>query len=168
LRAGNLTWLERIVSEIKSTLSEVVLLGGGAVPPSLRSLPRLPDVSDKDGPLAGMLAAMRWDPRACWVFLACDLPCVSRAAVEWLLRRRAPGVRAILPRLENSRAVEPLLALYESRSKLLLERCAAPSALAGFPGVVTPEPPGDIAAAWKSLNTPGELAAWHHADPAST
>jgi molybdopterin-guanine dinucleotide biosynthesis protein A len=111
--------------------------------------------------MAGMLAAMRWRPDASWVFVACDLPRVSPAAVQWLLSKRAPGVWAILPRLPDCQKVEPLLACYESRARLLLENSHAPSELAQLSSVMTPEPPPEIAGAWVNMNTPMDVKYLH-------
>ncbi|MBI5688425.1 MAG: molybdopterin-guanine dinucleotide biosynthesis protein B [Verrucomicrobia bacterium] len=157
LRAGGIAWLERTAQTIAPFVEQVVLLGGGEVPASLRSLPALPDVSDKRGPLAGMLAAMRWRPWATWLFAACDLPRLSADAVRWLLGTRAPGVWAALPRLPGAAGVEPLLAHYDFRAAPLLENCRAPSELAHLPQVLTPVPPAEIADAWRNVNTPDEL-----------
>jgi molybdopterin-guanine dinucleotide biosynthesis protein MobB len=158
LRLGRRTWLEHIVATVRPSIPQVVLLGAGEVPPSLRGLPVVPDVPDRRGPLAGMLAAMRWRPDASWVFVACDLPQISPTAVDWLLGKRAPGVWAILPRLPDGRGVEPLLACYEPRARLLLEDSLAPSDLARLPRVITPEPPSEIAGAWTNVNAPMDVA----------
>ena len=68
LRMRGTTWLEHIVATVSPFVEQVVLLGGGEVPSSLRALPVLPDVPDRSGPLAGMLSAMRWrnGTSACW------------------------------------------------------------------------------------------------------
>jgi molybdopterin-guanine dinucleotide biosynthesis protein A len=158
LRAGGVTWLERAVQTVVPFVEQVVLLGGGEIPASLRPLPVLPDVPDKQGPLAGMLAAMRWRPWATWLFAACDLPDLSADAVRWLLGTRAPGVWATLPRLPGAAGVEPLLAHYDFRAGPLLENCRAPFELARLPQVIAPAPPTGIADAWRNVNTPDELA----------
>ena len=111
--------------------------------------------------MAGMLAAMRWRPDAAWVFVACDLPRISPAAVQWLLSQRAPGVWAILPRLPDGQSVEPLFACYEPRARQLLEESRAPSDLAQLSSVITPEPPPEIAGAWANMNTPIDVARFH-------
>lgn len=158
MRAGNTTWLERIVASVQSEVGNVVLLGTGQVPPSLLGLPVLPDAPDKNGPLAGIVAAMRWSPGVSWIFLACDLPQISSTAVAWLLGQRAPGVWAILPRLQGSQAVEPLFALYEFRARRSLESSNAPSDLAHRPKVMIPELPPGIASAWANMNTQADVA----------
>jgi hypothetical protein len=78
----------------------------------------------------------------------------SAAAVDWLTRRRVPGAWAIMPRLAKTQVVEPLFALYEFRSRFLLERSRAPYDLARLPEVITPEPPEGLARAWSNVNTP--------------
>ena len=148
------TWLEHIVATVRPFVQQVVLLGDGDVPASLRGVPVLPDVPERSGPIAGMLSAMRWRPDASWLFSACDLPLISAAAVDWLTKRRVAGAWAIMPRLAKTQVVEPLFALYEFRSGFLLERSRAPYDLARLPEVITPEPPEDLARAWSNVNTP--------------
>lgn len=157
LPTGAATWIERTVATLRPHVERVVLLGRGEVPAGLRDLPMLPDVTDREGPVAGMLAAMRWQPLATWLFVACDLPQLSGEAVRWLLDQRAPGVWATLPRMGGG--VEPLLAHYDFRARRLLEECRGPSELARRPQVATPVPPESLAAAWRNVNTPEELKA---------
>lgn len=157
LRTGGRSWLEIIADRLQSKVEQIVLLGNGPRPSSLADLPALPDVPGKNGPLAGILAAMRWRPDSAWLIAACDLPRISTEALDWLLAQRAPGVRAILPRAIEG-GVEPLLALYESRVRRLLEELAAPSQLEGRPGVCSPPLPPGLAAAWRDADTPEEAA----------
>ncbi len=121
---------------------------------------RLPDAPDVRGPLAGILAALRWDPVS-WLVASCDLPRLRADAIEWLLAERRPGRWAVLPRVGG--VVQPLLAVYEPQSLPLLEALAAegapgPSRLEGHPHVATPEPPPELADCWRGVNTPQELA----------
>lgn len=157
LSVGETTWIERTVATLRPQVERVVLLGRGEVPERLRDLPLLTDVTDRDGPVAGMLAAMRWQPLATWLFVACDLPQLSGEAVRWLLDQRAPGVWATLPRLPDAAGVEPLLAHYDFRARWLLEECRGPSELARQPRVATPAPPETLTAAWRNVNTPEEM-----------
>jgi molybdopterin-guanine dinucleotide biosynthesis protein A len=163
MRFRGTTLSEVAAAALAPHVEQVVLVGGGELPPGLASCPRLEDVAGLRGPLAGLLAAMRWAPRAAWVFAACDMPLVRPEAVGWLLEQRRPGRRAILPRV-SGRHIEPLLALYEPQARLLLEAVAAsgraaPSLIADDPAVVSPTPPPHLADAWRSVNTPEELAA---------
>ena len=157
IRAGGRTWLERIVAVVRPLVEDVVLLGDAKVPEKLNALTILPDVRGAGGPVAGMLAAMRWAPLASWLFLACDLPLVSRAAIQWLLATRAPGVWATLPRSGNQGDLEPLLAHYDFRSRPLLEMCGRPSAIGASVKVITPALPATLAPAWTNMNTPADL-----------
>ncbi len=157
---GDGTWLEHIVTAVRPAVSEIALLGAGRVPGPLCELAVLPDVPGKQGPLAGMLAAMRWRPDAAWLFVACDLPRISTAAVEWLLGRRAPGVWAVMPRLPGAGGPEPLFAVYEFRARAYLESSSAPSMVADKAGVITPEPPSALAEAWANMNTQADVERW--------
>jgi molybdopterin-guanine dinucleotide biosynthesis protein MobB len=150
------TWLERIAASLPSEVRHLVLLGKGTIPASLAHLPRLPDVADRQGPLAGMLAAMRWQPDVSWLFLSCDMPRLTAAGLQWLLSHRAPGVWGVLPRAERE-GIEPLPGWYDFRVCHLLEPCKGPSALAEHAKIVTPQIPAEFAPAWINLNSRAEV-----------
>jgi len=161
LKHKGATWLERTVGLLGRFSQRVIVAGAGAVPRRLAHNARLPDVPDVGGPMAGVLAAMRWAPRASWLMAACDLPHLSGDALEWLLSSRAPGVWATLPRLEGSPGVEPLLGHYDFRARLLLEEAAERGdyrlqAVAFHPKTISPIVPSHLAAAWKNTNAPGD------------
>jgi molybdopterin-guanine dinucleotide biosynthesis protein MobB len=162
LRQGRETWLERTVGCLRPVAEKVVIAGAGEVPRALADVAHLPDAPGVSGPLAGILAAMRWAPWATWLVAACDMPNVSREAMEWLLSTRLPGVWAALPRPAGGRGVEPLLAHYDFRARAILEGLAAegnfsPSRAADHPKVLTPRPPAALRAAWQNVNTPEDL-----------
>ena len=162
LKVAAQSWLERTVGQVAGAAAETVLLGRGEVPASLAGLRRLADVPDASGPMAGVLSAMRWARRASWLIVACDMPQVTREAVDWLLSLRRPGVWAVIPRLGEGRPLEPLLAYYDFRSRPLLERLAASgcfraSEIARSSKVATPAPPADLAKAWTNVNRPEDL-----------
>lgn len=154
IKKGDLTWIESIAGTLAPLVDTTVILGGGQVPSSLARFQVLPDVPNRRGPLAGMLSAMRWQPLAAWIFVACDLPMVTTEAVQWLLGKRRPGVWAILPSRQNEQGVEPLLAYYDFRARDLLERIDRPTAIASSPKAITPTPPKNLAASWTNINTP--------------
>src|SRR3972149_4034102 len=91
------TWLHRTVSLLQKVCQKVVLAGAGTVPDDLQQLPHMVDAMETEGPMAGLLAAMRWAPRASWLLTACDLPNLSCDALKWLAAQRRPGVWAVLP-----------------------------------------------------------------------
>ncbi len=156
------TWLETTVARLAGVTEQVVLAGGGTVPASLADLARVPDVRGLAGPLAGILAVMRWQPDVSWLVTACDQPDIHGRALQWLLDQRGPGTWAVLPDLEGRGRLEPLLAFYDSRCRNHLEALARAgelriSRLAGRHGVRTPQPPAELHDAWRNVNTPEEL-----------
>jgi len=163
LKTGGKTWLATAVARLAKVTQRVVIVGAGDVPRSMGEVVRLPDAPGLRGPLAGILAAMRWATWATWLVAACDMPHVSEEALAWLLATRRPGVWATLPRGPGRRGVEPLLAHYDFRARGLLEDLAAegksaPSLIVDCPKVFAPEPPADLRAAWENVNTPEDLA----------
>lgn len=187
------TLAELAVAALAPHVGEVVLLGGGPVPDPLAGLTRLADSElppaarhpgsgargavtaptrrargraadpTSPGPLAGMLAALRWRPGAAWVFAPCDLPEIRPEAVAWLLGERRPERWAVVPRPASGGPVEPLLALYEPAALALIENLVseghrAPRRLAGHPRVAVVAPPPALAGCWRNVNTPDELA----------
>ena len=158
-RTGGATWVERAVASVRGCVRQVVLLGRGVVPARLRVLPALSDVEDATGPLRGMLAALRWAPRAAWLFVPCDAPLFTVDAAQWLLSHRRPGVWAILPRRPGAAGPEPLPAYYNFRAARYLERVRGPVELAAAPHVLQPLIPPELADAWTNVNTPAEQRA---------
>ncbi len=162
LMHGETTFLETIATTLESSLQQVVVLGSGSIHGSCENLPRLADPPALEGPLAGILAAMRWAPGCAWIFAACDLPGLAPAAVNWLVEQRAPGRWAVLP--DCGQGIEPLLALYEPQARGLLEVLAAsgqraPRLIATHQKVAVAAPPENIRHCWRNINTPGDLAA---------
>ena len=163
LRRDGVTWLELIVSQLASQVEQLVLAGRGEVPPALAHLPVLEDVPGLQGPLAGVLAAFRFQPAVSWLVAACDQPYLERAALAWLLHCRAPGVLAVLPDLRGDGRLEPLLAYYDWHCRELLEELAGSgqrrlSGLAGRAGVITPQPPAHLRASWRNINRPEDFS----------
>jgi len=160
--SGNTTWLERTIGHLREVTGQTVLVGSGSVPPGLADCPRLPDAPGLAGPMAGILAAMRWAPHATWLVAACDLPWLSADALRWLLSTRAPGVWATLPMLPGEAHPEPLLAHYDFRARQLLEELVGqddfcPARIAGNPHVISPCPPSGLTQAWRNVNTEADL-----------
>ena len=156
------TWLEKIIESLKRVCHRVIVVGDGTVPEVFNGVVRLPDIPDIQGPIAGILSAMRWAPHVSWLVAACDLPNLSPEALEWLLSFRVPGIWAIIPHLKGSKGIEPLLAHYDFRAHMLLEKLAAqgifrPGKIADNPKVIIESPPDHLAAAWVNINTKAEL-----------
>jgi molybdopterin-guanine dinucleotide biosynthesis protein A len=161
VEVGDGTMIEHVVCSLSGEVHEVVLLGGGPVPATLEGLSTVADADDCQGPMAGILGALRARPNACWVVTPCDLPLLRGEAVRWLVQNRRPGTWAVMPSLNGF--VEPLLALYESEARTLLEEAAASGEralhrLASNSRVATVEPPAAFRRCWFNANTPLELA----------
>lgn len=154
LRLRGRTWIEHIAKATAPLVAETVVLGSGALPKNLGHLMRLPDALDHEGPLAGVVAAMRWQPRARWLFAACDTPLLIHDALTWIVAQGRPGVWAVLPRRRAGGTPEPFPGLYDFRALLALEAVLGPSHLASHPAALTPTIPAYLRPAWRNLNTP--------------
>ena len=169
IQQDGVTWLERAVAKISPEVAQVVLSGAGELPASLASLPRVPDALGLAGPLAGILALLRWQPTVSWLVMACDLPDVQPEALSWLLAQRRPDRLAVLPQLDEDSPLEPLLAWYDSRCLPLLEKLAASgqprlNRLAGQAGICVVQPPAHLCRSWRNVNTQDELDRLHFND----
>jgi len=127
------------VRVLQEVVGEVALIGPDDPSGPLGHLRRLPDAPGVDGSIAGLLAALRWDPAACWVVTSRWGPTLSRDLLDALLRRRKPGTWAILPRRPDGGAT-PYPGIYEPQSRALLEEFVrsgspAPRHLAEHPKV---------------------------------
>lgn len=162
IRQNGKTWLERTVELLRPVTCQIAVLGAGQIPDDLSDRVQLPDVPDAEGPMAGVLAAMRWAPQASWLVVGCDYPHLSREAIDWLLSTRRPGVLATLPRPDAQQPIEPLLAHYDFRARALIENLAGRqelslARLAANAKVITPAPPARLAMAWQDVDTPQTL-----------
>ncbi|MGH9476287.1 MAG: GTP 3',8-cyclase MoaA [Terriglobales bacterium] len=112
--------------------------------PPISGACRLHDVVAARGPLGGLLAALRWQPRA--LVLACDLPHLSPVFLRWLAGHGrsfdgwtwpqnqplcAVYTRALLPWLQAA-AAGPEVASLASVLSAAPQQCLAPEAWAGF------------------------------------
>ena len=152
------TWLHRTANLLEQLCRKIVLAGAGAVPGDLQHVPRMADAVEIEGPMAGLLAAMRWAPHATWLLAACDLPGLSLDALKWLVAQRRPGVWAVIPYLDEPRRVEPLLACYDFRCRTILEQFAMAGGcslqeMAGHPKILKAAVPPELTSAWKDADT---------------
>lgn len=162
LQANGKTWLAQTAELLQHFCESVVIAGAGDVPEEMSHFLQLTDAPDVKGPMAGVLAAMRWSPWASWLVAACDLPDLSADALDWLVETRRPGVWAAVPRLKGSCGFEPLLAHYDFRAGALLQRYAIsgnfrPAAIVSHPKVISPEVPDHLAGAWRNVNIEAHL-----------
>ena len=156
------TWVERTVEVLQYQVEKVVVSGVGELPDSLHELDRVADIEGLAGPIAGILAALRYQPEVSWLVVACDLPEMNEQALQWLLRRRKIGRHAILADLKGDGKVEPLLAYYDHRCRGAVESIVEAGSfrinrLKGVPGVFTDQPPESLRRCWRNINTPRDL-----------
>jgi molybdenum cofactor guanylyltransferase len=127
-----------------------------AAEPVRASLPRIVDRIEGIGPIAGIAAAQAMHPEAAWLVVACDLPRLDDATLEYLIARRgAHDVTAF--RSAHDGLPEPLCAIYEPATRASLldaiaqdRRCPRKFVIAsGVPLLEQPDP-----AALDNVNTP--------------
>ena len=100
--------------------SRVTLVGDPARHGAL-GLRVIPDVIPGAGPLGGIVAALADAERQWILIVACDLPNVSAAPLETLLRFASDSdVRAVVPRTPDGR-LQPLCAAYAKEAQGPLE-----------------------------------------------
>jgi molybdenum cofactor guanylyltransferase len=161
LRYEGTTLLDRTASQVRQRIRHVYLIGDGPVPHLDQPPSRIPDAPDSSGPLAGVLAALRWAPSTAWLVLPCDLPHMRAAALDWLIGQRVPGRWAVLPKLSPA-GIEPLLAVYEPQMRVVLQSLAdrgitSLQELAKERAAHTPLVPPELRACWADVDTPEQF-----------
>ena len=81
--------------------------------PERRQFPTIVDSYDDMGPVAGILSAMDEHPEADWLVVACDLPRLDLATLEYLFKHRDSSKLATAYRSSHDGLPEPLCAIYE-------------------------------------------------------
>ncbi len=72
-----------------------------------------------------ILTALQFNPAAAWLVVACDLPLLDRETLDYLVRHRNPLALATSLESPADRLPEPLVCIWEPRSReVLLERMA--------------------------------------------
>jgi molybdenum cofactor guanylyltransferase len=88
--------------------------------PTRAQRPMIVDSVAEEGPMAGIRSAFAAHPNVSWLVLACDLPFLSDAALEGLLRRRDPSALATAYKSAHDGLPEPLCAIWEPAAARLL------------------------------------------------
>jgi molybdopterin-guanine dinucleotide biosynthesis protein A len=81
--------------------------------PARAAYPLLIDAVPGEGPIVGIRSALERFPQAAWLVLACDLPFLSDAVLEHLLRERDPARLATAFLSASDGKPEPLCAVWE-------------------------------------------------------
>jgi molybdopterin-guanine dinucleotide biosynthesis protein A len=78
--------------------------------------PLLPDTFTGLGPKGGILSALRHQPDAAWLVVACDLPLLDEETLGFLVSHRDPSRVATAFLDPGEKFPEPLVTIYEPRS----------------------------------------------------
>lgn len=76
----------------------------------------LPDTFTELGPYGAILSAFRQAPGSAWLIVACDLPRLDTATLDFLMRNRQPRCTATAFQSPVDGMPEPLIALWEPKS----------------------------------------------------
>lgn len=78
--------------------------------------PQIVDALTDLGPLAGISAAQTQHPGVAWLIMACDLPFINEATLQYLIAHRDPPRIATAFRSAHDNLPEPLCAIWEPSS----------------------------------------------------
>lgn len=122
LRVGGRTQLEHALTLLAPHVARafVSVRADQRADPLRAGYEQIEDTREDLGPIAGILAAQERYPDSAWLVLACDLPLLDAATLEFLLRARAPERLATAYRSSHDRLPEPLCAVYEPASHAAL------------------------------------------------
>lgn len=114
------------------------------------------------GPMGAILSAFRQNPDAAWLIIACDLPLLDEATLQFLLENRDPSAIATAFRSPENEFPEPLVAIWEPKSYQVLLQFLAQGyscprkVMINSPVHLLDAPQPD---ALRNVNTPEEYAA---------
>ncbi len=78
--------------------------------------PVLPDTFTDLGPFGAILSAFRSRPDSAWLVLACDLPLLDAATLDFLTKRRRPAAVATAYESPSDGMPEPLITIWEPKA----------------------------------------------------
>ncbi|MBE3569743.1 MAG: molybdenum cofactor guanylyltransferase [Bacillales bacterium] len=116
LEVDGKTMLERLKDEFQPLTPKIVLLTGSHSYPI--DLPQLPDDAPFQGcgPLAGIYTGLLHTDTEINLFVACDMPFVSRRIGKWMMEELAKTNQdAIIPMTDG--ILHPLFAVYKTSAK---------------------------------------------------
>ena len=90
--------------------------------PERSRFPAIIDRYDNMGPVAGILSAMDEHPEADWLVLACDLPNIDEATLEYLLQHRSGEQPFTAFKSSYDGLPEPLCAIYTAGSDTVIRK----------------------------------------------
>jgi molybdopterin-guanine dinucleotide biosynthesis protein A len=93
--------------------------------PERRKFAQIVDRHEDMGPVAGILSAMEEHPDADWLVVACDLPNVDTATIEYLVENCSAETPFTAYRSTHDDLPEPLCAIYRAGSDDIVRRFVA-------------------------------------------
>jgi molybdenum cofactor guanylyltransferase len=115
LKYQGITQLDRTFELARRHTADVFVSvrAGQTEDPTRSRHPMIVDSVAGEGPIAGIRSAFAVHPQAAWLVLACDLPFLSDAVIESLLRERDSSVFATAYKSAHDELPEPLCAVWE-------------------------------------------------------
>ncbi|MCS7181689.1 MAG: molybdopterin-guanine dinucleotide biosynthesis protein B [Thermoanaerobaculum sp.] len=161
LSVGRESALARVARTLASQVAGLAYLGAGPLPADAPPAPQIPDPPGPGGPLAGMVAALRWQPTSRWLIVPVDAIALSPALICFFREHQRPGWWAV--QLKNPAGeLEPLFALLSPQIQAFADQCwqqgQGPRALAQHEKAHLLPVPEPLGGALASANTP---EAWH-------
>lgn len=109
LKIGDLTAVEFQLQRLKPIFEEIILSTNAPEEFEALGIPAIPDIISDKGPLGGIYTALSNINNPYLFAIACDMPCVSPALIQYI-RERCEGYDVTIP--ETARGPEPLHAIY--------------------------------------------------------
>ena len=106
--------VERVLLQVEGLSDKVMLVTNQPDEYRRFGVTMCADLRPNTGPLGGVYSALHYSSRDYTLVLSCDMPFVSRPLLEYMVALQ-PGWDVVVPRLGDSRRVEPLRALYSKR-----------------------------------------------------
>jgi molybdopterin-guanine dinucleotide biosynthesis protein A len=154
------TFAERLVRTLEKYTPHISFLGEGMLPEHLSSYERIQDSMEVDGPLSGILSALKTH-RTPWLFVACDLVLLGPASIEWLLSKRRPTSNIIMPK-DAQGTIQPHFSFFELNAlegvvEAVSRDIQAPRLLANSSSAHCPRLPCHIEKELYNVNQPSDL-----------
>lgn len=74
-----------------------------------------------NGPLGGLLTAFEYSSTSAWLTVACDMPYISKATIEYLIKHHTPTCDATVFVNPHTQLIEPLLGIYQPTAYPLIK-----------------------------------------------
>lgn len=108
------------MADMLQTLCEEVYISCRAGQGIESAYPSLPDTFFELGPYGAILSAFRHQPNTAWLVVACDLPLLDPATLEFLLQNRQARRVATTFESPHDQMPEPLITIWEPKSYAVL------------------------------------------------